>query len=65
MRYSRPHPHRSREEAKGWDYEGWLAARSDEHAVGTWSTSRWIPPRSGVCATVMCARCAHRPTPPV
>ena len=26
---------RSREEAKGWDYEGWLAARSDEKAVGT------------------------------
>jgi Arc/MetJ family transcription regulator len=26
---------RSREEAKGWDYEGWLAARSDEKAVGS------------------------------
>jgi Arc/MetJ family transcription regulator len=26
---------RSREQAKGWDYEGWLAARADEKAVGT------------------------------
>ena len=26
---------RSRERAKGWDYEGWLAARADEKAVGT------------------------------
>jgi Arc/MetJ family transcription regulator len=26
---------RSREHAKGWDYEGWLAARADEKAVGT------------------------------
>jgi len=26
---------RSREHAKRWDYEGWLAARSDEKAVGT------------------------------
>jgi hypothetical protein len=25
---------RSREQAKGWDYEGWLAARADEKAVG-------------------------------
>lgn len=25
---------RSREHAKGWDYEGWLAARADEKAVG-------------------------------
>ena len=25
---------RSREEAKDWDYEGWLAARSDERAAG-------------------------------
>lgn len=24
----------SREQAKGWDYEGWLAARADEKAVG-------------------------------
>lgn len=26
---------RSREQAKTWDYEGWLAARADEKAVGT------------------------------
>ncbi|KAA8939195.1 MAG: type II toxin-antitoxin system VapB family antitoxin [Mycobacterium sp.] len=26
---------RSRQHAKGWDYEGWLAARADEKAVGT------------------------------
>lgn len=26
---------RSREHAKGWDYEGWLAARADEKSVGT------------------------------
>jgi Arc/MetJ family transcription regulator len=26
---------RSREHAKGWDYEGWLAARADEKALGT------------------------------
>lgn len=26
---------RFREQAKGWDYEGWLAARADEKAVGT------------------------------
>ena len=26
---------RSREQASGWDYEGWLAARADEKAVGT------------------------------
>lgn len=26
---------RSREQAKGWDYEGWLAARADEKTVGT------------------------------
>jgi Arc/MetJ family transcription regulator len=26
---------RSREQAKGWDYDGWLAARADEKAVGT------------------------------
>ena len=26
---------RSREQAKGWDYEVWLAARADEKAVGT------------------------------
>lgn len=25
---------RSREQAKNWDYEGWLAARADEKAVG-------------------------------
>lgn len=25
----------SREQAKGWDYEGWLAARADEKAMGT------------------------------
>ncbi len=25
---------RSREQAKSWDYEGWLAARADEKAVG-------------------------------
>jgi hypothetical protein len=25
----------SREQAKGWDYAGWLAARADEKAVGT------------------------------
>nr|VTP01911.1 hypothetical protein BIN_B_04280 [Mycobacterium riyadhense] len=25
----------SRERAKGWDYDGWLAARADEKAVGT------------------------------
>jgi Arc/MetJ family transcription regulator len=25
---------RSREQAKGWDYEGWLAARAAEKAVG-------------------------------
>lgn len=24
----------SREQAKTWDYEGWLAARADEKAVG-------------------------------
>lgn len=24
----------SREQAKGWDYEGWLAARADEKTVG-------------------------------
>lgn len=26
---------RSREQAKSWDYEGWLAARTDEKSVGT------------------------------
>lgn len=26
---------RSREQAKDWDHEGWLAARADEKAVGT------------------------------
>lgn len=26
---------RSREQAKDWDYEGWLTARADEKAVGT------------------------------
>jgi Arc/MetJ family transcription regulator len=26
---------RSREHAKGWDYEGWLAARADEKVVGS------------------------------
>lgn len=26
---------RSREQAAGWDYDGWLAARTDERAVGT------------------------------
>jgi Arc/MetJ family transcription regulator len=26
---------RSREQAKSWDYEGWLAARADEKAVET------------------------------
>ena len=26
---------RSREQAKDWDYEGWVAARGDEKAVGT------------------------------
>jgi Arc/MetJ family transcription regulator len=26
---------RSREHAKDWDYEGWLAARADEKALGT------------------------------
>lgn len=25
---------RSREHAKNWDYEGWLAARADEKALG-------------------------------
>jgi Arc/MetJ family transcription regulator len=25
---------RSREQAKDWDYEGWLAARADEKAAG-------------------------------
>lgn len=25
---------RSREQAKDWDYEGWLAARADEKSVG-------------------------------
>ncbi len=25
---------RSREQAKDWDYEGWLAVRADEKAVG-------------------------------
>ena len=25
---------RSRKQAEGWDYEGWLAARSDEKATG-------------------------------
>ncbi len=25
---------RSREQAKSWDYEGWLAARANEKAVG-------------------------------
>lgn len=25
---------RSREQAKSWDYEGWLAARADEKTVG-------------------------------
>jgi Arc/MetJ family transcription regulator len=25
---------RSRRDAKGWDYEGWRAARGDEKAVG-------------------------------
>ena len=25
---------RSREHAEGWDYEGWLAARADEKALG-------------------------------
>ena len=24
----------SRHQAKGWDYEGWLAARGDEKAIG-------------------------------
>lgn len=26
---------RSREQSKGWDYAGWLAARADERALGT------------------------------
>jgi len=26
---------RSREQAKGWDYEGWVSARADEKAAGT------------------------------
>jgi Arc/MetJ family transcription regulator len=26
---------KSREQAKDWDYEGWLAARADEKALGT------------------------------
>lgn len=26
---------RSREQAKGWDYKGWVAARDDEKALGT------------------------------
>ena len=26
---------RSRDQAQGWDYEAWLAARADEKAVGT------------------------------
>ncbi len=26
---------RSREQAQGWDYEGWSAARADEKAVGS------------------------------
>jgi Arc/MetJ family transcription regulator len=26
---------RSSEQAKGWDYEGWLAARADEKTVGS------------------------------
>lgn len=26
---------RSREQAKDWDYEGWVAARSDERAIGS------------------------------
>jgi Arc/MetJ family transcription regulator len=26
---------RSREQATGWDYEGWRAARADEKDVGT------------------------------
>ncbi|CCK50576.1 Conserved protein of unknown function, probable antitoxin [Mycobacterium canettii CIPT 140060008] len=25
---------RSREQAKGWDYKGWVAARDDEKALG-------------------------------
>ena len=25
----------SREQAKGWDYEGWVSARADEKTVGT------------------------------
>lgn len=25
----------SREDAQGWDYEGWLAARADEKAIGS------------------------------
>lgn len=25
---------RSREDAKTWDYEGWLSARADERAIG-------------------------------
>jgi hypothetical protein len=25
---------RSREQAKDWDYEGWLAARAEEKAAG-------------------------------
>jgi Arc/MetJ family transcription regulator len=26
---------RSREDAKEWDHEGWLSARTDERAIGT------------------------------
>ena len=26
---------RSREQAQGWDYEGWLTSRADERAVGS------------------------------
>ena len=26
---------RSREQSSGWDYEGWVSARTDEKSVGT------------------------------
>lgn len=28
-------PARSRDQAKGWDYEGWISARAEEKTVGT------------------------------
>ncbi|BBZ01732.1 hypothetical protein MCHIJ_11690 [Mycolicibacterium chitae] len=31
---------RSREQSKGWDYEGWLAARTGDKAVGTGEPQR-------------------------